>query len=697
MNIGELVAILRVDDSELEAGVDRGEERMRRMGGVAAAAGAAAGAALGAGLSSAMAGAIEMDTANARLQAQLGLTTEQAEQAGTLAGELWAGGFASNVEVANEAIRGVAQNMGVAVDSVDMQPLAEQALTLSDVFGVEVAESTRAAGQAMRNLGMDGSTAMDLIAVVTRTGGDRADDLADSLTEFSPMFQKLGLSGEQNFGIINQLLAAGAKNTDVAAGAIEEFSIRATDGSATAAASFEALGFNAEQMTAIFARGGPEAAAAFDDVVDKLRTTEGQANASEIAFGLFGTKAEELQGSLYALDPSEAVASMGDFAGTLDEAGDVMAETAEKKLQRVSAGFTNFTNGLIETEGPLGMVAAAVAGFGPAALSMIASLGMIGMAFGPLLLRAAVFTGQMLMTAGSTVLSWAMMAASSIASAAVMAASWLIAIAPIALVIAAVVGLAFLIYSNWEQISAWTSAAWGSICAFVADAWNQIVGFVQGGVENAKAKIAWFASLPLLFGQWFAGAVSAAGAKINELLGWLGSLPGRALGILGGLGSLLYNSGSALISGFWNGLTARWNQLMAWVRGAMANLRALWPFSPAKEGPFSGSGYVTYSGKALTGDFAASLRKGMPGVVDAARGVMGGAHAALTADMDATATGLPGNGWLSRATPGNTSTRHGDRVIQVTVNNPVAERASDTLGRRARTLAALGPFGGATR
>lgn len=700
MNIGELIAYLRVDESELEAGVDRGEERMRRMGGVAAGAGAAAGAALGGGLSMAMTNAINLDSANARLEAALGAGSPLAAAAGEAAGNLYAGAYGESMDEVNTAVQKVAQNVaGMSTASAaDLENVTGKMMNLASVMEIDVGQAANAVGQMIRNgMARDATEAMDLLAAGAQNGANRMDDLADVFAEYGETFQTAGLKGAEAMGVTAQAMEAGAWSADLVADAIREFGIIAQANGSASAEVFSSLGLNAGQMAEDVAAGGARSVAALDQTLDALRAMPPGAERSAAAVALFGTKAEEMGDSLFAMDPSTAVAALGQVEGAVTTLDATLGDTAESKVLGLQRSWETMSAGMIATEGPLGMVAAAVAGFGPAALSMAGSLAMIGMAMGPLMLRAAVFTGQMLLTAGTTVLSWGMMAASALASAASVALSWLIAIAPIALVIAAVVGLAYLIYSNWEQISAWTSAAWGSICAFVADAWNNIVGFVQGGVENAKANIMWFASLPLLFGQWFAGVVNIAGAKLGELVGFLGSLPGRALGALGNIGSLLYNSGSALISGFWNGLTARWNQLMAWVRGAMANLRALWPFSPAKEGPFSGSGYVTHSGKALTGDFAASLRKGMPGVVDAARGVMSGAHAALTADMDTRPNGLPGNGWISRAPAGNTSTREGDRVVSVTVNNPIAERASDTLGRRARTLAALGPFAGASR
>ena len=271
-----------------------------------------------------------------------------------------------------------------------------------------------------------------------------------------------------------------------------------------------------------------------------------------------------------------------------------------------------------------------------------------------------------LSTAASVVWSWITMAASSIASAATMAASWFIALGPIGWVIAAVVALVALIIANWDSVVAAT----------------------QWLVGKAGELLAWFGTLPGLFAQWFEGAKNAALAKGGELLGWLGSLPGRFLGILGGLGSLLVSSGRALVDGFLSGIRSAWNGLVGWVRDGMATLRSYWPFSPAKAGAFSGSGYVTYSGRALTGDFENSLRAGMPGIIASARELMDAAHVELNAGLPG---GAPGGGpLLPGPRPGEGP--GGGPAVSIAIYNPAAQRASDDIGKAGSVLAALGPW-----
>lgn len=227
------------------------------------------------------------------------------------------------------------------------------------------------------------------------------------------------------------------------------------------------------------------------------------------------------------------------------------------------------------------------------------------------------------------------MAIKAMVSAASMAASWIVAMGPVGWVIAAVVGLVALIVANWDTVKAWTEAAWSAVSSAISTAWNTVVGFVQAGIERVKGIINWFAQLPGMIGGWFGGAVSAVSGKIGELISWVAGIPGRVLSALGNIGSMLINSGRSLVDGFLNGIKGAWNGLVSWVKSGMDRLRGLWPFSPAKEGPFSGSGYVTHSGKALTDDFAASIRGGQSTVAQAARAVMGAAQGGLTGPITA--------------------------------------------------------------
>ena len=146
---------------------------------------------------------------------------------------------------------------------------------------------------------------------------------------------------------------------------------------------------------------------------------------------------------------------------------------------------------------------------------------------------------------------------------------------------------------------------------------RQLPGKIIGGISSLASSLASTAS-----NAWngFLRATSDLGGRV---IGFVGSLPGKIMGALGDLGNLLVRSGGALVDGFLRGIQGAWNTLTGWVKQGMDWLRGLWPFSPAKWGPFSGKGYVTYSGKAIVRDFADSLKKEQPYLLDSAQSIMG--------------------------------------------------------------------------
>ena len=304
---------------------------------------------------------------------------------------------------------------------------------------------------------------------------------------------------------------------------------------------------------------------------------------------------------------------------------------------------------LVSSKGPLGDVTAAVMAFAPGGLDIAGNLGMIAVA-----LRGVGIAS--LFTAGGATAAWA-----------AITGPVGIVIAVIALVAAGV----YLIYRNWETITGFFSGVWGAVTGVFSGAWGWIAGIVQGGIDRVRGYIYWLAGLAGLVGNWFAGMANAASGRINDLVNWVAGIPGRVLGALGNLAGMLYGSGVSLISGFLDGLVARWNQLMAWARSAMQSLRNLWPFSPAKDGPFSGRGYVTYSGRALTDDFADSLRKGMPNVLAAAQGVLNAAQGefAVTPLTPAASGGTIGaGGGAQRLIIDSAGTALDDLLLQVLRN-----------------------------
>ena len=116
LKLGELVAYLKADDGPLVTGLKGAGDKLKDFGSSMKTglkvAGAAAGAAVGAALSLGVSKNLEIGEARAKLTAQLGLTAEDAETYGDLAGTVYAANFGGSLADVNEAIRTVKVNLG---------------------------------------------------------------------------------------------------------------------------------------------------------------------------------------------------------------------------------------------------------------------------------------------------------------------------------------------------------------------------------------------------------------------------------------------------------------------------------------------------------------------------------------------------------------------------------------------------------
>ncbi len=188
------------------------------------------------------------------------------------------------------------------------------------------------------------------------------------------------------------------------------------------------------------------------------------------------------------------------------------------------------------------------------------------------------------------------------------------------------------------QAMAAVSALGGLISGVAHRAWSSFAGATTSGVSRA---VGIARSLP---GQ-AAGAVSSLGGLISGVasrawgsfvsatqsgasraLGIVRGIPGQVRGALGNLAGLLVGAGSALINGFVSGIYGAIGRVRAAAQSVVSAARAFFPFSPAKEGPFSGRGHTSYSGRALVTDFAGGIRAERGQAVAAVRSVLGGAR-----------------------------------------------------------------------
>lgn len=167
------------------------------------------------------------------------------------------------------------------------------------------------------------------------------------------------------------------------------------------------------------------------------------------------------------------------------------------------------------------------------------------------------------------------------------------------------------------------AAALPGIAVAIIDQLPAIIGGLATGIVNGlptllNAFVSVVTSIASNFPGIFMAVVGAIPGIIGniarpfaglagQILGFVSNIPGQIIGMFAGAGSWLINSGAALINGFKQGILNAIEGVKSAVSGALQKIRDFFPFSPAKVGPFSGSGYTSVSGEHLMRDFGKAI------------------------------------------------------------------------------------------
>ena len=279
----------------------------------------------------------------------------------------------------------------------------------------------------------------------------------------------------------------------------------------------------------------------------------------------------------------------------------------------------------------------------------------------------------------------AVVVASNVAGALSTAAAWVAANAVMLLGIGAVVALVavavYEIVTHWKSIVNGVREAWDAVFRAVSTAVSAVVGFVKqhwelllaillGPIAVAVLEIAkhWdtirndaskFASdvtgtvsrlasgvlhffermwddlgsaerrgTSLILGdvtRWLSDFLRAEVSGLDSIVHWFAGLPGRILGALGDLGSLLFGSGERIIQGLINGVTSMIGDVGHAIGGIVSEVRSYLPFSPARKGPLSGGGAPENSGRSIAAQLARGITSGAPAVSEAMARMAGSA------------------------------------------------------------------------
>lgn len=147
-----------------------------------------------------------------------------------------------------------------------------------------------------------------------------------------------------------------------------------------------------------------------------------------------------------------------------------------------------------------------------------------------------------------------------------------------------------IIKGDWQAAGDAIRGIWNAIGGFFSNLGNNIAGFFSSACNRIKG--------------FFSNAGKGVKDAWNGVVEWFRGVPGRIAGFFSNAGSWLWNAGSNIINGLWNGLKSAWGNVTSWVSG-------LGDWIAAHKGPPAyDKVLLTENGRLIMQGFAKGLRQG---------------------------------------------------------------------------------------
>lgn len=352
MELFKLFGSIFIDNDSANESIDNTDKKgkglfgtLGNVAGNAGKVGAVLGGALvtGAGLAAGAIGALflsgeSMNKALVNLQQQTGATDDEMNGLKDSLIEIYRNNYGESFEDIADSMALIKQNTGLVGE--ELEEATKYALIFRDSLGFDVSESTETVSIMMKQFGIDSKEAYTLLAQGQQQGLNYSDDMLDSFSEYSVYFQQLGFDAEGMWDVFKAGADGGAFNLDKVGDSIKELGIRVKDGSKTTDAGFSALGLNADDMAAKFAKGGDSAQQALKETFKALSNIEDPIERNSAGVNLFGTQFEDLEyKTILALGNVRSQADMtADTLDTLDKVKYNSVGEAIKGIWRIIQG-----------------------------------------------------------------------------------------------------------------------------------------------------------------------------------------------------------------------------------------------------------------------------------------------------------------------------------------------------------------------
>ena len=363
----------------------------------------------------------------------------------------------------------VKKNLG-DLSETDLTNITQQAITLDEVYGIDMNETLRGVNSLMQQYGLTAQEAMDYIVTGTQNGLDKTNELGDNLSEYAGKFSQAGYSASEYFQLLDNGLKNGAYNLDKVNDAINEVTTRLADG--TIGDSIGSFSSKTQELFKSWQNGGATQKEVIDSIVADIANCENQQEALNLAALAFGTMAED--GNLKFIT---SLTSVGSTYDSVTGSAQGMFDATTTPMQQLEANTRKLKQSLI----PLGEKIAELANTLIPPLTAV--LSKIGEWFGKLPEPIQNFTIILGALMAIFIALVPVIAALAVSIGALEVTLW-----PIIAVIAAVaaaIAIVIAIVKNWGAITEWFSNLWTTICNGIGVAIDGLKTWFMGSVAIA--------------------------------------------------------------------------------------------------------------------------------------------------------------------------------------------------------------------
>ena len=390
------------------------------------------------------------DTENAvtKVNAYFGETGKAAEQSAKVIQSVYEAGVGESMDSVADAVLMVKKNLGELSDT-DLTNLTQQAITLEELYGIDMNETLRGVNSLMQQYGLTAQEAMDYIVKGTQNGLDKTNELGDNLSEYAGKFAQAGYSASEYFQLLDNGLKNGAYNLDKVNDAINEVTTRLVDG--TIGDSIGSFSTKTQELFTSWQNGGATQKEVIDSIVADIGSCTNQQEALNLAALAFGTMAED--GNLKFIT---SLTSVGNTYDSVSGSAQNMFDQTTTPMQEMESNTRKLQQALVPLGEKMAELANAIL---PPLVAVITTIGgWFEKLPGPV--QNFVIILGALLVAFTTLTP--VIAAMSVAVGA-LNISLLPIIAIIAAVAAAIVGI-IAIVQNWGTITEWFGNLWTTIC-----------------------------------------------------------------------------------------------------------------------------------------------------------------------------------------------------------------------------------------